>query len=362
MKPIALIAAFPPPITGQSLAAELLRSGLRKAGIPLIELDLSEPIGGRSLVGRICQLAMLEIRLAIVCIRTPDVTVYLQLGHGKAALVRDLFFMATAAAFRRPCVAHVHGSGFRTALEGLPAPLRAVERRLVSKLKAAVVLSDSLRSMFSGIVPEDRIFVVDNGIDAEFVDYTRLAPPRAFTRDRFNVLFLSNFLKAKGFVTLLEAAAIADARHLPIHFTFVGAKIDGQSVDIDDFVRKEELTNVSVHPVVAGMDKHQAYQDADVFILPSYYEGQPLSILEAMFESLPIVTTRVGGIPEIFSDDETGVCYVSPDDAEQIVEVLSALEADPDRRRAMGSANLKVAQARFTPEKHIETMLRILTE
>ncbi|MBQ9243998.1 MAG: glycosyltransferase family 4 protein [Proteobacteria bacterium] len=362
MKPIALIAAFPPPITGQSLAAELLRDGLREAGIPLYELDLSEPIGGCSLGMRILQLARLEVRLAVLCLRTPELTVYLQLGHGKAALVRDLFFMATAAVCRRPCVAHVHGSGFRAALDGLPAPLRALERLLVSRLKAAVVLSGSLRAMFEGILPEKRIFVVDNGIDPAFIAHARCAQPRVFSRERFNVLFLSNFLKAKGFATLLDAAAIAHARKLPIHFTFVGAKIPGQSVDIDEFIRTAELSNVSVLPVVSGVDKHRVYQDADVFILPSEYEGQPLSILEAMFESLPVVTTRVGGIPEIFSDDETGVRYVSPGDAEQIVEVLAALEADPECRRSMGDANLKVAQSRFTPEKHIESMLRILTE
>ncbi|MBR4986103.1 MAG: glycosyltransferase family 4 protein [Proteobacteria bacterium] len=361
MKPIAMIAAFPPPITGQSLAADLLRGGLKAAGVPLFELDLSEPIGSRSVAGRILQLARLEFRLAVLCIRTRDLTVYLQLGHGKAALLRDLVFMATAAAFRRPCVAHVHGSGFRAALDALPAPLRHIERRLVSRLDAAVVLSESLRAMFGGIVPDDRIFVVDNGIDPAFVDMARQASPRVFSKDRFNVLFLSNFLKAKGFVTLLEAAAIADARRLPIHFDFVGAKIADQSVDIDDFIRREELSNVSVHPVVSGQNKHQAYRDADVFILPSEYEGQPLSILEAMFEALPVVTTRVGGIPEIFSEDETGVCYVSAHDPEQIVETLAALQADPDRRARMGMANLRIAEARFTPEKHIEAMLRILT-
>lgn len=358
MPKIALIAAFPPPITGQSLAADLLRNGLKKEGIPYFELDLSEPIHGEPVFERIWQLIGLECRLAVLCIRHRDLVVYLQLGHGKSALLRDLVFMATAHLFRRPCVAHVHGSGFRTAFEQLPKAVRAVEKHMICRLKAAVVLSKSLRCMFDSLLDEDRIWDVDNGIADDFVDLTMDSPERT-VHSPMNVLFLSNFLTAKGFSVLLRAAVMAREAGKNIHFTFIGAKIAGQDVDIDEFVRDYKLDNVSVCDVVKGMEKHLAYQKADVFILPSVYEGQPLSILEAMFEALPVITTKVGGIPEIFSD-ETGVCYVSPESPEEIFKVLCELDNAPGRLLEMGKSNRRLAMERFTAAEHIRKMVNIL--
>lgn len=354
---IALIAAFPPPISGQSLAASLLREGLRGAGVEYRELDLSEPIGGEGLFRRLMHLACVEGRLIVLCIRHRDLVVYLQLGHGKMALIRDMVFMATAAAFGKKCVGHVHGSGFRKAFEMLPKPLRFVEHRLLSRLSAAVVLCESLREMFIGLMPDERIWAVDNGIDPEFVAMT--GGDRAYT-DRFRVLFLSNFLSAKGFGELLRAAVMAREAGKPWEFVFVGAKVADQDIDIDAFVSDYNLDNVKVCGVVEGESKHRAYCEADVFVLPSSYEGQPLCILEAMFEGLPVITTRVGGIPDIFKTDARGVRFVEVGDACGIFKALEVLSMDSALRREMGESNRAVALSRFTAQKHVEKMLSLL--
>lgn len=358
MAKIAFIAAFPPPITGQSLAADLLRNGLQEAGIEYYELDLAEPIGGENLLRRLMHLAKVEGRLAVLCIRHRDLNVYFQLGHGKTALIRDMFFMATAEVFGRPCIGHVHGSGFRKALDGLPRPVRWFEKRLIGRLKAAVVLSESLRTMFDGVLCLDRVHAVDNGIDSEFVGMTLGAPERAQS-EALRILFLSNFMTAKGFSTLLRTAVQAQKNNKNWRFVFIGEKIAKQDVDIDAYIADYGLTNVEVRDVVVGAQKHAAYREADVFILPSSYEGQPLCILEAMFESLPVITTKVGGIPEIFSD-ETGVRYVSPGAPEQIYDVLCALEHEPEKLKTMGQANRALAMSRFTAGEHVRRMIEII--
>mgnify|MGYP002681332098 CR=1 FL=1 len=194
----ALIAAFPPPVAGQSLAAKLLKDGLDANGFDTIPIDLAEPVGGSPVPRRLLHLAAAEVCLLRACLRHPDLIVYLQLGHGKRALLRDMVFMATAAAARRPCIAHVHGSGMRSALDGLPAPIRHAEIALIRRLRAAVVLGNSLRDMFSGILPDDRVVVVDNGIDPDFVRCAQSAV-RRHENTPMRVLFLSNFLSIKGY-------------------------------------------------------------------------------------------------------------------------------------------------------------------
>ena len=361
-KSIIIIGAFPPPVSGQSLAAQLLRDGLTDHGYQVFSLNFGESVGGDPLLRRICQLAGVELNLLYRCIRERGCIVYLQLGHGRVALVRDLFFMATAFLTRHPCITHVHGSGFRKAFDSLPQPVRIIEKFLIKRLKAAVVLSESLRAMFEGLLEDARIIAVDNGIDPAFVSLTDENSARQPSNDHLNILFLSNFLTAKGFSTLLRAAVLAKEKNRNYRFRFVGARIEGQDVDIDDFVREYGLQNVIVDDVLTGVAKHEAYQWADVFVLPSVYEGQPLCILEAMFESLPIITTRVGGIPEIFSTDPECAVYVEPNAPELLLEAFDRLYESPEMRMDLGARGRQIADLRFRPERHIQQMMEILEQ
>ena len=357
MNKIAFIAAFPPPVTGQSLAADLLKKGLAGDDVQIFELDLAEPIGGESLPKRLYHLAKVEGRLLFLCIRHRDMLVYMQVGHGKLALIRDLAFMLTALVTRHPVFGHVHGSGFRDAFQALPQPIRAIEAKCIHSMAGAIVLSDSLKAMFEGLIDSKKIYAVDNGIDPDFVNLTQ--DNISIKENPRHILFLSNFLTAKGFSTLLKAAKIAKDNHKDWQFSFIGKKIERQDVDIDIYIQNKHLDNVIVRDVVLGQAKHEAYRDADVFVLPSSYEGQPLCILEAMFESLPVVTTRVGGIPEIFSD-ETGVRYVAPHDPQQLYHTLEILLSDADLLTRMGQANRRLALSRFTASVHVARMKEIL--
>ena len=357
MRKIAFIAAFPPPITGQSLAADLLKNGLQDEKTEIFELDLAEPIDGESLSKRLYHLAKVEGRLFYLCVKHGDMIVYMQLGHGKLALLRDLIFMMTAMITKHPCHGHVHGSGFRKAFDSLPKPIRWIEKKCISHLASAVVLSDSLRNMFLNLLDDNKIYAVDNGIDPDFVALTMDKMPSE--KEPKNILFLSNFITKKGFSTLLETAKLAQEANKNWVFYFYGQKIERQDVDIDSYIQQNDLHNVTVHDVVEGQKKHEAYCNADVFVLPSLYEGQPLCILEALFESLPVITTKVGGIPEIFSD-ETGVRYVTPNDPMGLYHQIDAIFSNSNCLNEMGTANRKLALTRFTAEKHISRMKEIL--
>jgi glycosyltransferase involved in cell wall biosynthesis len=275
------------------------------------------------------------------------------------SMLRDMFFMATSWLTRHPCIGHVHGSGFRKAYESLSQPLQRIEKFLVGRLNAAVVLSDSLKQMFAGILDDSRVFAVPNGIDPEFVLMAEESICRRFDQPKFDILFLSNLISAKGFSTLLKTAVIAQERGCNWHFRFVGARVPNQDVDIDDFVHEHRLRNVTIDGVLEGRAKHEAYRDADVFVLPSEYEGQPLCILEAMFESLPVVTTRVGGIPDIFSPDESSVEYIEPNDPEALYKALDVLYHSPERRQTMSKQGREIALSRFTADHHIEEMIKL---
>ncbi len=81
----------------------------------------------------------------------------------------------------------------------------------------------------------------------------------------------------------------------------------------------------------------EQYRAADVYVQPSLSEAFPLPVLEAMAAGLPVVASRVGGIPEAVQDGQTGL-LVPPGSAPALAEALLALLADQDRRRALGAA------------------------
>ena len=91
----------------------------------------------------------------------------------------------------------------------------------------------------------------------------------------------------------------------------------------------------------------EVYQAADVYCLPSLYEGFPVAILEAMAAALPVVATRVSGIPEAVIPGETGE-LVEPEDVAALAAALAGILADPARARALGEAGREMLARRFS--------------
>ena len=92
-----------------------------------------------------------------------------------------------------------------------------------------------------------------------------------------------------------------------------------------------------------GPARDEALEAADVFVMPSLSEGMPMALLEAMAHELPIVASRVGGVPEILTDGLDAV-LVDPGDAAELARALAALAADPARRHALGVATAERAR------------------
>lgn len=117
----------------------------------------------------------------------------------------------------------------------------------------------------------------------------------------------------------------------------------------DRYVREHGLDD---RVILSGMrtDVSGILEVADIFALASRWEGLPLAIIEAMMAGLPVVATRVGGVPELVEDGVTGV-IVPPGDSEALASALQRLMADPELRRRMGQAGRERALRYFAEER-----------
>jgi colanic acid/amylovoran biosynthesis glycosyltransferase len=222
----------------------------------------------------------------------------------------------------------------------------AEQERLAEKIEAAsfaVAISDFTRSQLMALVDERhwaKLRVVHCGVDPAV--YTPATRPDDGT---FRVLSVGRLVSAKGHGVLLEGVAIAARNGVPIELTIVG---DGPRRD-----RLEALTaelglgeQVTFAGAIAQDRLPAMFAAADAFCLPSFAEGLPVVLMEAMATGLPAVTTGVMGIPELVVDDENGL-LVPPGRADLVADALVRLARDPELRARLGRAGRARVVAAF---------------
>jgi glycosyltransferase involved in cell wall biosynthesis len=190
-------------------------------------------------------------------------------------------------------------------------------------------------------IPQSRVRVIPHGIDVR-----RDEPPRA--GDPPVVACVTRLEHWKGVDVLVEAAArVGRPFRLEIY---------GDGSERGQLHRRAEELGVDVVFNGAVEDVRIRLEQADVFVLPSRGENLPLSILEAMAAALPVVASRVGGIPELVEDGVTGV-LVEPGDADALARGLRDLLEDDERRREQGRQGSGRARERFGSERMIASFV-----
>lgn len=358
-----IYAAVPPPITGQSLCSAMLIERMGERGYPHAVVDLSRPFhtGWFSVAQRAARVAELPVRGALAFAGLPGTPVtYLHLGGSLRSMLRDLPLIHYAVLRGSPVVAHMHGACYREAYEAAPASVRWAVKRAMAKLSRVIILGQSLGYLFEGLVPQERVVVIDNGVERSVAERGAAAPIERNGRG-LKVLYMSNLIAAKGYGAVMEAARLSRDRGLPHRFAIVGLETDSMDERPDAFARRHALDNLTWPGGVSGIAKLDYFEDADVVVLPSdMQEGQPLTLLEAMHFGRPVVTTARGGIADLIIDQEHGV-VVPPRDPEAILAALEQLDP-PERWRTIAEHNRGEAQRRFTLEAHGDAVISLLDE
>ena len=192
-------------------------------------------------------------------------------------------------------------------------------------------------------------------------------PPAFYHSSRLppEILFISHLIESKGIFILVEALRILKERNLDFHCTMIGGEGD---VSADQLITKINEAGLSENIMVAGKkfgaDKEKAFEQADIFVHPSYEDCLPLVLLEAMQRSLPVVSTFEGAIPDFVEDGVSGF-LVRQKDVIALAEKLELLIKDPELCSQMGEAGRLKYEEEFTLEifeKGMKTILQDLVE
>jgi len=296
------------------------------------------------------------------------------LGHAPPGLrgrVWQLFYFAEAIQVWRECekqgVSHLHahfanvgsdvallaarfgalaGRGPRTwsfTMHGSAEFYDVTMHRLAEKVAASdfvACISDFCRSQLMGIAAAEhwqKLHVVHCGVDTE--EFAPLS--RDSTTAGLSVLSVGRLVDRKGYAVLLHAARRLRDAGIDVRAIVVG---DGPERDRLRALAEELgiATAVEFAGAVGQDEIRRFYERADVFCTPGFAEGVPVVLMEAMAMGLPVVATRVMGVPELVEDGVSGK-LVSPGRADLLAEAIGELAAGPAERRRLGEAGrLKV--------------------
>lgn len=276
------------------------------------------------------------------------------LARGKVSLVhvhsasnasfwRKTVFILAARAAGKPVIFHLHGGGF---VDFYARPRGALRRPLIRGVLACaaeiVVLSDEWRRRVAALGVNPNITVIPNpvAVDAGPWDESRYCGG--------TILFVGRVTRDKGVFELVRAVARVARRFPRVRLELAG---DGDLARIERLAREAGVADrVAFLGWIEGDAKRRAFARAAVFALPSYVEGLPMALLEAMAAGLPVVATRVGGVPGVVQHGQNGV-LVEPRNADQLARALAHLLEDPARCRTMGAASRRKALHDFEPAK-----------
>lgn len=255
-----------------------------------------------------------------------------------------------------PYVVKVHGSDLN-----LQANYRLRRPQIAAALRGArsvVAVSAALATKVRELgIDDDRVHLLYNGVDGDLFS----AGDAAGARDALNlprdvpmVLYVGNLKPAKGCVDLLEALPQLLQRHPRLLFAFVGTGAAATTLR-----ERSRQLGITDNILLAGSRPHDELADwmraADLLCLPSHNEGVPNVVLEAMACGLPVVATRVGGIPEVLPE-HAGI-MVPPRDPAALARAL-----DDALCRDWQGTEITAHAARFSWRDNIDRLDRIVRD
>lgn len=285
--------------------------------------------------------------LGQLCGNRPDI-VHVHSSFGPS-FYRKIPFIYLSVLFGIPVVNHVHGAEFEQFYEKASGRKKKSVARVYGKCTKLIVLSEAWKNKFASFVPEERIEVLEN--------YCQIPEEPYDTGRRANqVLFMGELGKRKG---CYDIPAIWEEvlRQVPSARLIMAGDGEMEAVKAS-FLEKGISSGVLFPGWVRHEKKEKLLRESSIFLLPTYHEGMPMAVLEAMGYGLGIVTTDVGGIPKLIRNEENGFIE-KPGDISSMAKHVIKLLQEPELCASYGQKARELALRDYGADRHIERLSAI---
>ena len=278
----------------------------------------------------------------------PEALIHYNYPLDTPSIVRDFFFIRYAYRHKREMVIHLHG-GLYLFKEDKPWIIDEILKTVFNYDVPLIVLSDKEMNHISKIYHRAHVFSLPNCIDTSMA----VAFQREENNDKLRLLYLGRIEKNKGIDYILDALKVLDNQGIDFIFRMAGK----ENVEGDYIGRfKEALKDkFEYRGVVSGKCKDDLLKDSDVFVMPSFYEGLPMALLECMSFGVVPVVTDVGSIGEYVKDGENGK-IVMIKDTETIVNAISSIDEDRKLLAKLSGNARNTIFTRLDPKEYVKSL------
>lgn len=263
---------------------------------------------------------------------------------------RKSFYLKSIKRAGKKVILHIHGAKYLVFYDELNEKRKKYVKKFLSDADMVLALSDGWKKSFEQIFGLTNCFVLENGVDADALSEA-VRPPEECSK---TFVMLGRIGERKGSYDLLEAVAAASKKEPDIKCFFAG---DGEIEKFRNLVKERRLEkNIEIIGWADLNKKIQLLHESATVVLPSYNEGLPMAILEGMSCGKAIISTTVGAIPEVITE-ENGI-LVTAGDVEALTNALLKLCGNTAFLERAAKNNMK----KISEEYSVETMHKRLSE
>jgi glycosyltransferase involved in cell wall biosynthesis len=231
-----------------------------------------------------------------------------------------------------------------------------------------ISVSHALKTAAEGIATglSGKIKVVYNGCDLDNFTYNKKERQRrraelGISEQGRAIIFIGNLIKTKGIYDLIAAFIKLSSTHHNLNLIIIGNGPEYST--IKNIISSSNHSEKKIH--LLGNKPHNEVSHwlsaSDIFVLPTYYEGLPNAVLEAMACGLPVIATKVGGIPEVIEEGRNGI-LIDKKDVESLIRAIVYLLKNQALAKNMGTQGRKMFESRFSWQKNAQKVIEIYKE
>ena len=368
---LLFILSFPPPYHGANISNQILWNSKIQEQYDCKLLDISDKrdlnnLGVFDFVNIALAIKHTFLLIYYLIFFKPH-AVYMLIAQNKWAYLRDATLILIIKTFSSAkVIGHLRGAFFDDFYNQSSILLKRFINWFQPKVDVMLVLGETLKNLFEKwnakiyVVPNGTNLLLDNNLEEKFQRGD----------DVINILYLSNLFESKGILELAKAIKFVKDRvqHKTVVYNIAGAygkdpKLNKSAEEIKRSIhevleRDNTKKDFNYLGVVTGKNKESLLKKSDIFVLPTFYDGHPRSILEAMAAGCPVISTSTGAIPDTVIDDVTG--YIIPyRNVEALASKIKQLVINDELRIRMGKAARKRYIERYTEQVFINNMIGI---
>ncbi|MBR3897734.1 MAG: glycosyltransferase family 4 protein [Bacilli bacterium] len=276
------------------------------------------------------------IRIFLYCILIKPDIIHVHMSY-KGSFTRAYYIQKLAIKFRIKNIIHLHGSEFKKWYDSVDDIKKKKIKKLLISSNIFIVLGDRWSKVIKEIEPKSNVVILNNSVN--------IPNKKTKYNSKKTLLFLGVLIKRKGIHDLIEALYKLDGENYQLLIAGTGE----EESNLKELVNRYNLNDkVKFLGWIGSKEKEELLVKSQFMILPSYNEGLPMSILEAMSYGVPVISTNVGDIPSVIANNENGFLF-EPGDIDELLKLLDLIiKLKKNEWNNLSNNSIEICETKFS--------------